>query len=116
MPDTLIDWHPQDGPTAPSGSLLFWLDVAGDVPEDFAAKAERYGWPDELPLVPLPLTVTDDGPSDLHRVAAQHLTVALASVHDLHGRSGGRRITGRLRLAEGAIGSYVIGPARHGSA
>ena len=35
--------YPQDGPAAPSASLLFWLDPPDDVFEDFAAKAERYG-------------------------------------------------------------------------
>jgi hypothetical protein len=107
--DTLVDWDPTDRPRAPSGSLLFWLDSVDQVPRDFAAKAERYGWPDELPLIPFPVTVTDGVPSDLGRVAAQHLTIALASVLDLHGRSGDRRITGRLQLAEDAIGSYAIG-------
>jgi hypothetical protein len=115
IPDSLVDWHPEDGPVAPSGSLLFWLDVPDEIPEDFAAKAERYGWPDELPLVPLLVTATDYGPADLDRVTTRHLTVALAAVLDLHGHNDDRRITGSLRLAEEAIGSYAIGPAARGN-
>lgn len=80
------------------------------MPEEFAAKAHRYDWPHELPFVPLPLTVTDEGSSDLGRVTAHHLTLALAAVVQLDG-SGSRRITGRLPLDEDAIGSYTIGPS-----
>jgi hypothetical protein len=110
-PETLADAYLRDGPAGMSGSLLFWLDAADEVPEDFVAKAKRYGWPDTSPYAPMPVTITDDRPSDLDRVGAQHLTVALAALVHIHGRSGRRRVTGRVRLAEDAIGSFTIGPA-----
>lgn len=113
IPDAVLEGHPPEG-LAPTGSLLFWLDALDEVPEDYAAKATRYGWSDDLPLVPMPVTITDAQPADLDRVAAQHLTLALAAVVDLHEATGTRRATGRLRLDEGAIGSYSIsaGPRR----
>ena len=69
---------------------------------------------DELPLVPLPTTVTDERPSDLDRVAARHLTLAPAAAAQLHAGSHSRRRTGRW-LGD-ATGSYAIGPTAHGSA
>jgi hypothetical protein len=98
---------------ASAGALLLWLDAPADAPDDLRAKAERYGWPAELTLVPLPLTTGQAGPCDLDRVGAQHLTVALAAVLDLHAREDGdlRRTMGQVQLCGESAGAYVIAPA-----
>lgn len=114
LPDGLRDWEPGTSVPLPAGTLLLWLDPPDEVPPEFAAKAARYGWSDDADLLPVLLIGGPDGPADLDRRSAHHLTLAIAAVlaHDqqrLALSNGVSKTTGELSLAEGQRGTYAIG-------
>lgn len=97
----------------PSGTLLLMLDRPGETPDEFAEKALRYGWPADVEYLPTFVGVGPDGPSDLAGADAQRLQVALAAVVALDSRGPvlaevARATTGRVALADGAHGDFVI--------
>lgn len=69
---------PADPRTA--ASPVLWLDPPGELPEEFLAKALRYGWAPDAELAPLPAVLHLDGPADLDRASARQLIVALRAV------------------------------------
>jgi hypothetical protein len=86
---------------------MLWLDPRDEIPTDYAAKADRHGWPADSQLVPLPATMTADGLADLDHSGAKHLALGLAAVIKLLERDTDRA-TGRLLLSEGASGTYTV--------
>jgi hypothetical protein len=117
LPDWLRDWVPSR--PVPAGTLLLWLDPPEEVPPEFAGKAIRYGWPDDADLLPVLLVGGPDGPADLDRRGAHHLTLVTTAVLAHEPPSAGRhrpapgnglsKTTGELTLAEGQHGKYTIG-------
>ena len=97
----------------PSGTLLLMLDGPGEVPDEFAKKALRYGWPAGAAYLPTMFGVGSDGPSDLAGADAQRLQIALAAVLAIDCRGPvlaevARATTGRVALDDGAHGDFVI--------
>ena len=97
----------------PSGTLLLMLDSPGEMPDEFAEKAVRYGWPAGAAYLPTFVGVGSDGPSDLAGGDAQRLQMALAAVLAIDSRGpvlaeGARATTGTVALADGAHGDFVI--------
>lgn len=97
----------------PSGTLLLMLDRPGELPDEFAEKAIRYGWPADASYFPAFLGAGPDGPSDLADADARRLQVAVAAVLALDSRGPvlaevAPATTGRVALAEGAHGDFVI--------
>ena len=107
---------PGPGPAmaaTPSGTLLLMLDSPGEMPDEFAEKAMRYGWPAGAAYLPTFVGVGSDGPSDLTGADAQRLQMALAAVLAIDSRGpvlaeGARATTGTVALADGAHGDFVI--------
>ena len=113
LPDQPHDWEPGRSTSLPTGTLLLWLDPPADVPPEFAGKAIRYGWPPEADFLPIPLTGGPDGPADLDRRAAHHLTLATIAVLTHAQRrpppSRGRgKTAAKLNLADSHQGHYTI--------
>jgi len=118
LPPGLRSPGPGPGPAkaaeaTPSGTLLLMLDGPGEVPDEFAKKALRYGWPAGAAYLPTMVGVGSDGPSDLAGADAQRLQIALAAVLAIDSRGpvlaeGARATTGRVALADGAHGDFVI--------
>jgi hypothetical protein len=99
--------------TTPSGTLLLMLDRPAETLDEFAEKALRYGWPADAAYLPTFVGVGPDGPSDLASADAQRLQVALAAVVAIDSRGpvlaeAARVTTGRVALADGASGDFVI--------
>ena len=97
----------------PSGTLLLMLDRAGEIPDEFAEKALRYGWPAGAAYLPTLVGVGSDGPSDLAGADAHRLQIALAAVLAIDSRGpvlaeGASATTGRVALADGAHGEFSI--------
>jgi hypothetical protein len=114
LADGLSGWEPGRSVPLPAGTVLLWLDPPDEVPPEFAAKAVRYGWPQDADLIPVCLTGGPDGPADLDRRSAHHLTLAIAAVlaHDRHRPipgNGVTKTTGELTLADNQQGTYSIG-------
>jgi hypothetical protein len=83
------------------------------VPDEFAEKALRYGWPAGAAYLPLLVGVGSDGASDLAGADAQRLQMALAAVLAIDSRGpvlaeGDLATTGRVALADGAHGDFVV--------
>jgi len=113
LPPGLRSPGPGPAPGAtPSGTLLRMLDRPGETPDGFADKALRYGWPADAAYLPTFVGVGPDGPSDLADADAQRLNVALGAVVALDSRgpvlAEVARTTGRVALADGAHGDFVI--------
>ena len=117
LPDSLASWRPGQPVPVPEGSLVLWLDPPEEVPSEFAAKAARYGWPDDLDLDPVPAGVATDGLIDLDRRAAQTLTLALAAViahrrpravRSHPAQENQRATTGTVPLTDGRVGEFTI--------
>jgi hypothetical protein len=87
---------------------LCFLDPRDQVPQEFIAKAGRYGWPTALELLPVWLVAGPDGPADLDQLNVRRLTLGLAAVVGHHRRSIAKT-TGTLVLADGRRGTYSIG-------
>jgi hypothetical protein len=112
------DWEPEDPlPFAP-GTLLLHLNPRDDTLPDMAAKAIRYDWPEDAPLMPVWLAASPDGFADLDATGAHHLTLACEAVLE-HARKlsapGKRRVlttSGKLTLATGRPATYRLSPAR----
>jgi hypothetical protein len=114
LADGLSDWEPGRSMPLPAGTVLLWLDPPDEVPPEFAAKAARYGWPQDADLIPVWLVGGPDGRADLDRRSAHHLTLAIAAVlaHDRHRPAPGNGVTkttGELTLADHQRGTYSIG-------
>jgi hypothetical protein len=112
LPDAVGDWRPGAPTPVPAGTIMFYLDPPAEAPQEFGAKAVRYGWPADADLTPVWLTTGQHGAADLDRTAAQRLTVAIAAVlaHDRQpGRNGGPT-TGTCTLAAGQQGAYTLHP------
>jgi hypothetical protein len=111
------DWQPDDPlPFAP-GTLLLHLNPPDDTLADMAAKAIRYGWPEQATRMPVWLAAGPDGFADLDATGAHHLTLAceaaLKHAHKLE-RATTRRVlttSGTLKLAGGRSGAYRLSPA-----
>ena len=113
LPDALVDWRPNAPTPVPAGSVLFFLDPPAEAPQDFRAKAARYGWPPDADLTPVWLTTGQHGPADLDRTAVQRLTVAIAAILAHDRRSGGRNggpTTGICALSADRQGTYTLQP------
>jgi hypothetical protein len=108
LPHDVHEWEPGTPPPLPAGTVMFYLDPPAESPKEFVEKAARYGWPADLDLVPLWLTGGPDGPADLDRTGVHRLTIAIAAVvaHDQAKASG--KTSGKVTLASGQPGSYVI--------
>jgi hypothetical protein len=111
LPDTLGDWRPGAPTPVPAGTILFYLDPPAEAPQEFRAKAARYGWPADADLTPVWLTTGQHGAADLDRTAVQRLTVAIGAVlaHDREPDSSGPT-TGTCTLAAGQQGAYTLHP------
>jgi len=97
----------------PSGTLLLLLDPPGETQVEFADKALRYGWPADAGYLPTFIGVGPDGPCDLAGADAKLVQVALAAVVALDSRGpvlvgAAQPTTGRVALAEGAQGDFVV--------
>jgi hypothetical protein len=105
------DWQPEDPLPFLDGSLLLHLNPPDDTLADMAAKAIRYGWPEDATWMPVWLTAGPNGFADIDRTQAVHLTVALAGVLARHRKSGAAKksakTTGTLTLPAGA-GRFTI--------
>ena len=103
-----------DGSTAPSGTLMFFLDPPSELPADLAAKAVRYGWNPEAEVMPMFITQgPDGGPVDVSRHDLQHLSLAVAAVvaHDRRGPivvGSSSDTTGELLLADGQRARFSL--------
>lgn len=103
------------GPTMPAGTLIVWLDEHGDgdeVAPEFVGKAQRYGWPDDLPLLPTYLSFSRKGPADLSNVDVRRLTVGIGAVVQQSRRPTappvGRARRGTVPVDADAVGSYTL--------
>jgi hypothetical protein len=70
----------EDGPTMPARSLLLNFDPPPEVPEEFALKADRYGWPRISELIPVFLMVDGREPGQSGVDDVRALTVALTAM------------------------------------
>jgi hypothetical protein len=111
------DWEPDDPlPFAP-GTLLLHLNPPADTLADMAAKAIRYGWPEQATRMPVWLAAGPDGFADLDATGAHHLTLAceatLTHARKLSAAKTRRVLTtsGTLDLAGGRKGAYRLSPA-----
>jgi hypothetical protein len=98
----------------PAGTLLLWLDPPDQVPPEYAAKAVRYGWPDNSGLLPVCLIGGPTGLADLDRRSTHDLTLAIAAVlaYDRRRPAPGNGVTsttGELALTDNQRGTYSIG-------
>jgi hypothetical protein len=112
LPDTLVEWRPGAPTPVPAGSILFYLDPPAEAPQEFRAKAARYGWPADADMTPVWLTTGRHGPADLDRTAVQRLTLAIVAIlaHDGQpGRNGGPT-TGTCTLSADRQGTYTLQP------
>lgn len=97
----------------PAGTLLLWLDPPDEVPPEFAAKAARYGWPEDTDLLPVCLIGGPTGLADFDRRSAHHMTLAIAALLAYDRRrqapaNGVANTTGELALPRDQRGRYSI--------
>ena len=107
--------HRSGAPLMPAGTLIVWLDeLSGgdDVAPEFIGKAQRYGWPGELPLMPTYLSFGRQGPADLSNADVRRLTVAVGAVVDQSRRPTaapvGRARRGNVPVDADAVGTYTL--------
>jgi hypothetical protein len=93
-------------------SLIVHLDRWRETHGSAAAKARRYGWPDDARLVPKIMTVRDGGPADLSRTEARLLALALRAVIDQDAKrltvAGAAPIRGEIRFDDGVVGHFEV--------
>lgn len=91
VPDDVLEWSAGE-PTPQSQSLVLWLDDPQESPADLMAKAERYGWAEDL--VPVALAIDGEGVADLDTTGLRVLTAALDAVldQDIPGPDDGQRV------------------------
>lgn len=97
----------------PRGTLLMMLDRPGELPNELAEKAIRYGWPADASYFPAFIGAGPEGPSDLADADARRLQVAMAAVLALDSRAlvlaeADAATTGRVALADGAYADFVV--------
>ena len=108
--------EPRSGaPMMPAGTLIVWLDESDDLDRDDSeslGKAGRYGWPDDLPLVPMFLAFGPTGPADLSHTEVRRLTVAVGAVVAQSRRSTappvGRARRGTVPVDADTVGAYTL--------
>lgn len=116
LPPGLRDWEPGGEPPMPPippGMLMFHLDPPSEPPPELTAKATRYGWPAGAELVPVFLTVTEEGPGDPGMADVHHLSLGIAAVlqQDARGPVVHGPVTttaGELGLADGRRGRFEV--------
>ncbi len=99
----------------PPGTLMFNLDPREQLPPELVAKAQRYGWAEREPLVPVFLGLDGQGGVDLGRKEARWLTLAIAAVIEIDRlgpvlleREAAAPVAGELVLADGPTGRFTI--------
>lgn len=99
------------------GTLMLLFDSPSELPPDLVAKARRYGWPEDDEVVPLLVSMRDDGPGEPSRRELHHLGAAAVAVaaHDRRGPvvvgAGTSTTTGTVTLSEGeATFSLEVAP------
>lgn len=97
------------------GTVVCTLDPRDELPAQLAGKADRYGWPEDLEVIPAVSVIqapdegADPGADDL-----QKLTVALAAVVALDSRgpvlagSKNEPASGEVELAGGQMAAYSL--------
>ncbi len=111
LPEALAHWEEGDRLPMPVGTLMFHLDPPANLPSDVVARAHRYEWPHDAAMVPVFLSVAGGEASDLRKVEAQRLSLAIEAVlqHDRRGLAiAGAETTGFLRLADRVAGKFGI--------
>lgn len=104
----------EDGPTMPARTLLLNFDPPQEAPEEFALKADRYGWPPNSELIPVFLMVDGREPGEPGMDDVRMLTVALTAMiaHDAIGpvvvKDGPPVTSGTSSLFEGESASFTI--------
>lgn len=96
----------------PEGTLLFYLDEPDDVITEYRGRAFRYGWPQDADRLPVLVAGGPDGPGDLDRRLARHLTVAIAAVLDYDADIAATSTTGGVELGDGNEAKFTITTAR----
>jgi hypothetical protein len=96
----------------PDGTLLFYLDMPDEVPQEYQQRAVRYGWPADADLFPILVTGGPDGPGDIDRTQARHLMLALAAVLDHDANETATTTSGTLELPTQPGGHYMITSVR----
>jgi hypothetical protein len=115
LPPGLEEWVPGRPPPNPAGALALTLDHPADLPPDVRAKALRYGWPPDVPLLPVAFRFGPDGeggdPSD-NEVQTLAVAMAAVTVYDSQGpvpvRDGADANTGTVFLGGGRTATFSI--------
>ncbi|MBO0836499.1 MAG: hypothetical protein J2P28_13465 [Actinobacteria bacterium] len=97
-------------PSVPAGTLMFYLGLRHESPPEFAAKAERYGWPLDADLAPAWVAGGPAGePMDLDQTAVHRLILAIAAVltHDVQPHAADPT-TGEVAFPGNITGSFTI--------
>ncbi|MDQ2724363.1 MAG: hypothetical protein M3Y36_02545 [Actinomycetota bacterium] len=81
-----LDGTPGIAAAVRAGTLMFFLDPPSEAPPGFAAKAARYGWPDDAELIPSWVASGPDGPEDVSSNDVERIGVAIAAVLSHDGR------------------------------
>jgi hypothetical protein len=100
----------EDGRPAlpPLGTLLFYLDDPAEIPKEYVDKAIRYGWPADADVSPIVVVGGPEGPADLSRTGAHHMTVAIAALlaHDID--TSAVVTEGTVGLPDGSRAEYSV--------
>lgn len=96
----------------PEGTLLFYLDDPDEVIVEYQYRARRHGWPDDADSMPVLVAGGPDGPGDLDRRAARHLTIAIAAVLEYDADTTATSTSGQVELGEGEHAEFTITTAR----
>ena len=114
VPPGLENWEPGQDVPMPPGTLVCSLTAPVDLPADIRGKADRYGWPADVDLVPALMRLGPSGEAgDPGAEDVQLLAVALAAVtdHDARGpvAAGPREATtGSVVLADGRRARFSL--------
>ena len=116
LPDE--NWSPTDPLPFRPGTLLLHLNPPDEAVEDLAELAVESGWPRDAAVMPVWLSAGPDGFTDIERVPAVHLCLALAAVlqrarHPLD--KAAPVLTGTLPRPEGGDGRYTVADLPRGA-